>query len=461
MSHGVFPGLVLLAWIPFTLVMFQRFDVAKATAISMFSAVMFLPEHAHYDLPLTPDLDKGNLSNVVLVLILLFQYPRQRNSARLGSGPEAVFVLLPLAHIATWLTNRDPLVYGIAQKTFLPGMGLRDALSGIIWDAFGLLFPFLVGRIAFQSLGDLRRLLHIFAMVGIVYIPMIFFELRFSPQLHTWIYGYPAIVEFLQTLRWGGYRPYVFTRHGIALALIIFGSLMSAGALYRGRLFLLGTKSSVLVWVLFVVMILIKSTGAIVYAVATLPLQLATRVKMQMRVASVIGLIAITYPYLRSQDLVPVDDITEAAMMISEDRAGSLRFRFDNEEILLEKAQERLMFGWGGYGRPRVYSDWDGQDISVTDGYWIIRLGAFGLIGMFVPFFLLVFPVLFSARRTKRFPDSPPLYLLGGLALYVAINALELVPNSLTYSLPLVLAGALFSTSRQSALRGAPMQRRA
>jgi hypothetical protein len=63
------------------------------------------------------------------------------------------------------------------------------------------------------------------------------------------------------------------------------------------------------------------------------------------------------------------------------ERAQSLWTRIDNENILIEKALEKKIFGWGGWGRSRVYDE-EGQDITITDGLWIIVFGKNGMIGL-------------------------------------------------------------------------------
>ncbi len=56
---------------------------------------------------------------------------------------------------------------------------------------------------------------------------------------------------------------------------------------------------------------------------------------------------------------------------VSADRANSLRHRLNNEDMLLSRAFESPLFGWGGWGRNRVYDE-NGKDLTVTDGLWII-----------------------------------------------------------------------------------------
>ena len=74
------------------------------------------------------------------------------------------------------------------------------------------------------------------------------------------------------------------------------------------------------------------------------------------------------------------------------ERAESLQFRFEQERLLLDHAWKRVWFGWGRFGRNRVYNE-EGKDISVTDGRWIITMGSFGFVGFAAEFGLLALSV--------------------------------------------------------------------
>src|SRR6185312_13130398 len=125
------------------------------------------------------------------------------------------------------------------------------------------------------------------------------------------------------------------------------------------------------------------------------------------------------------------DTIVDIAMSINDQRGLSLKFRFDQEEALLKRASQRFLFGWGRYGRNRVYvENWQGigVDASVTDGEWIITLGQFGIFGFLAEFGLLAITVLralTAARFAETFRDT---VFLAGLALIVAINIVDLLP---------------------------------
>ena len=123
----------------------------------------------------------------------------------------------------------------------------------------------------------------------------------------------------------------------------------------------------------------------------------------QLRVALVLVTIALVYPTLRFVDIFPTGSMVDAAFMIDPERGQSLHFRFYNEDKLLQRASERLFFGWGRWGRSCIYTtEASGKDISVTDGNWIITIGQFGLFGFFAQYGLLALPI-FRAAAALRF----------------------------------------------------------
>ncbi|MCK9912753.1 hypothetical protein MXD81_26600, partial [Microbacteriaceae bacterium K1510] len=80
--------------------------------------------------------------------------------------------------------------------------------------------------------------------------------------------------------------------------------------------------------------------------------------------AAALVLLALLYPSLRASDLFPTTQLYNMALSVSEDRAGSLKFRFDQEQQLLDHARERFLFGWGRFGRNRLYDESSGDDLS-------------------------------------------------------------------------------------------------
>jgi hypothetical protein len=169
----------------------------------------------------------------------------------------------------------------------------------------------------------------------------------------------------------------------------------------------------------------------------------------------ILATFAASYPLLRTADLVPTNYMVEAARYGSDDRADSLQFRFDHEKQMLDRASQRIMFGWGRWGRSRVYDDW-GNDISVTDGRWAITLGQFGIVGFLAEFGLLALTVFRAARVLKFAETERDSIFLGALALIIAINMIDLLPNASLSPWTWLLAGTLLG--RAEALRGTARQ---
>jgi hypothetical protein len=155
-------------------------------------------------------------------------------------------------------------------------------------------------------------------------------------------------------------------------------------------------------------------------------------------------------------DLIPTRMLLDWSASYSADREESLAFRFTQEGQLLERASQRFMFGWGGYSRGHVYDIESGRDTSVTDGRWIIALGSWGLFGFLAEFGLLTLPI-FRAAAALRFAESGrDLVFIAALALMLAINVVDLLPNSPLQPWTWLICGALLG--RAEALR-APVRR--
>ena len=205
------------------------------------------------------------------------------------------------------------------------------------------------------------------------------------------------------------------------------------------------------------ILVLCKSIGALVYGVVLVPLVRLAKPRLQLRIAMVLVTIVVAYPLLRIADLVPTTYVFDAARLISEERADSLQFRFDHEKALLQRASQRTLFGWGRFGRSRIFDEW-GNDISVTDGRWIITLGQFGIFGFLAEFGLLAWPVVRAASASQISKSGRDSIFLGALALIVAINMIDLLPNAPLSPWTWLLTGALLG--RAEALRGVARQMR-
>ncbi|MDF2231625.1 hypothetical protein P2H44_03575 [Albimonas sp. CAU 1670] len=445
---------VLLGWPVVAYLLFTRTSRAAAVIWTILVAHMVLPSNMEVDFPLLPAFDRDTVPAMAALALCLLGFGLVRKgrgkvegaeSERPGWLPQSwllrllLFVMV-LSPLVTGYLNSDPLAYGSADWGFrrLKGMELYDGLSLTLSQAM-LLLPLLLGR---RLLGDpkaLRLLLWCMVVIGLVYTLPILFELRMSPQLHTWIYGYYPH-ESWQNARFGGWRPQVFFQHGLRLAVTM--SVIVVAAMMIPRLMPAARK---MVWRLgaawlTTIFVLSKSTGAILFAAAAAPFAMFATKRLQILVAAAVSLLVFIYPAARGIDLVPTERLVSFAETISAARAESLSFRFKNEDLLLEKAADRSVFGWGSFGRGRVYDDATGRDLAITDGMWIIIFGSRGWAGYLATFGLLTLPALMLMRRWR----SEHLALEGtAVALALSLNLLDLLLNSGLTSMTWLLAGAL------------------
>ena len=431
---------MLLIWPLVTLGLFKRMPPARAFILSMVAGYLILPEPpATFDFPLLPPFTKHNIPAFSSFICLLWMYGKQGPllpESALGKVLVLTFVFSPSM---TVFTNAEPVFWG---EIGLPGLGPKDAIALTITQ-FLLIIPFLLARQFLNSPEAQREILVALMWGGLCYSLLMLIEMRLSPQLNLWVYGYYQHF-FGQSIRFGGYRPVVFLYHGLWVAFFVFTSVIAAWALWkydterktRLKLFAFAVY-------LTVIIVLAKSLGALIFAVGALPLVLFTGPKMQIKVAMVIGLLAVAYPVMKGAYLIPEQRLLAKAEAIDPDRAASLDFRFDNERILMERAEKKPFFGWGSWGRNHILDPISGILLTVTDGRWIIAIGVYGWVGFVAEFGLLVLPILLLWREAiarRRDPVSP---FIAPLSLILAINVFDMLPNATLTPLTWLLAGAL------------------
>jgi hypothetical protein len=431
-----FATFALLSWPLASLYLYLTRSLQTATIWTILAAQCLLPVGAFIKIEMIPTFDKTSVPNLCIFFGCLAARRSLQIFRRFGLT-EILIVMYLLGPILTSRNNGDSIIIG---DSILPGVGLYDALSAVEFG-FIQLIPFFVGRQFLGHADSNREIFRALVIAGLVYsIPMLF-EIRFSPQLHYWIYGYSPS-EFLQSVRDGGFRPMVFMGHGLIVAIFAMMALVSAVTLWRLRDPVVKIPNSAIVGYLSIILVLCKSLGALLYGGALAPLVRFASPKIQVRVAVVIACFSLLYPILRSLDCVPTALMFQVAQAISDDRAASLQFRFNNEDQLLKRAFDKPTFGWGRFGRSRVYSE-SGRDESVTDGRWIITIGQYGIFGFVAEFGLLLIAV-FRAPKSISFANSTrDEILFSALALIVATNVLDLLPNSSLLAWTWLLAGAL------------------
>ncbi len=440
--------MMLISWPLVSLFLFLRLPLERAILWCIIGGYLVLPPLAEFDLPLVPDMDKFSIPSVMAFGLCLFLL---RKPVPIWPEPwlaRIALLLFVTCVIPTVLTNADPILFRVLQNSdpivfltdMLPGLRWRD-LGSVIINQTILLMPFLLARRYLSDEKGQKELLMALCLAGLAYSLPALFEVRFSPQLNTWIYGFFQH-DFSQMMRQGGFRPIVFLPHALWLAVFVFSCVVAATALARAAA-ADRTRFALAAAYLFGVLVLCKSLASLAYGLAIVPLVAFASPRWQVRLAVLIAIVAITYPMLRNFGMIPTDQILAQAEAISAERAQSLGYRFDNEAMMLARAAEKTWFGWGGWGRNLVRDLETGQIISVPDGRWIITFGTFGWLGYIAEMGLLTLPIFLLAKEIHR---ARPLQLspyATPLALILAATLADMLLNDTLIPITWLCAGSV------------------
>ena len=448
--------LIFLFWIPIAIWGARRWPPAKAGMLLMLLPLMFLPELVTVNLPGLPTLGKAEFAKIIMLLGVLLFHRQRLASISLPRWSRVVILMLLGGTVLTVFTNMDPIPHPGSK---LLGHQPFDAVTASLKDVLDYVLPFVLGLALFRDARDIRTLFGSLAGATIIYGLFQLVEVRLSPQFNNWVYGYFQH-SWEQMVRDGGFRPIVFMAHGLTVAMFTMTGILSSAVLQKIKLPVFGKKAVWATSFLFVVLVLNKSVAALLYSIAGTLLIFFFTPKTQLRAAVVMAVIVLSYPTLRSADLVPVDTVSEVMTeQFGKERGRSLMVRITNEKLLLGRALERPLFGWGTYGRPLLYDPETGRQLSIPDGEWIVTLGKSGFVGFYAKFLLLLIPLFVAARQSKYLLNDTHRRLLAGLALIIGFSAFDMVPNSDAYRLPFMYSGALLSAST-AMMRYAARQRR-
>lgn len=432
----------LLLYVPIAVLLFQTMDRVRATAIALLGGTLFLPERIEFDLPAIPPLDKHSIS-CLMVFIMLKVGRKDQVPGRGSWFVPLMIVIAAVGAIGTTMTNRDTLV--LSEVVVKQGLTSRDLISMLSRSLLFMVLPFWIGKTVFNTRANVTQLLKITTWFGVVYALLMLVEIRLSPQLNVWVYGFRQH-SWSQFLRGDGYRPIVFLEHGLATTLYCVTSIFCAVTLGKAKQFLGSIPPYLVAGFLFIVLALSNSLGALIFGVVVTPILWVGHPRLLSLVASMMAFFVLLVPFLRLFELLPVSDLVHWIARYDADRAQSLGFRFDMEEILIRKAADRLWFGFGGFDRSRIFND-EGEDLVVTDSAWIILLGRQGVLGFLLLFLLLLVPIWAARKHIARVPDPSERALFSGVVIIVAVNTFDLLLNGLFTYLPLLFAGALFGYS--------------
>jgi hypothetical protein len=438
--------LVTLGWVLVGIVLFMKRDKRRACLLVVLLGWLFLPvmrttsvspgEPLALSLPGLKFTKANAIAYAVLAGAMLFDRKRWL-SLRPG------LVDLPML---CWCIC--PLISSLSND-----LGWYDGLSSVLDQVMGWGVLYRAGRVYFRTLDEFRELALAILTITIIYMPLCWFEMRMSPQLHNILYGYLQH-EFSQTVRLGGYRPMVFLPHPLVVAMwmcmasVLLFWLWYCGAVKKIRgIPMIGSVSAQLaLGMIAMTSLMCRSMAAIVFCFTGMLALLLSRWTQSALLLGALLIVSPIYISVRATGIWTGEDLVEwLEENVSQDRADSLRFRMDNENILAAKAIERPWFGWAGWGRSRVLNEW-GQDISVTDGGWIIAFGERGLFGLVAWCIVILLP---SARFLKDVPprlwSHPQIAPLAAVAAILILNTVNNMLNVDTDPVYVLAIGGMMS----------------
>lgn len=427
----------MVLWIPLTVVLVAVLRWPRGPIVALLAGALLLPMGV-YILPGLPDYTKASATTLGAAI------------GALVARPNALFAIRP-----SWY---DVPVIGVLVSPFVSSMinqfGPYEGLSGVLEAMLIWVLPYLIGRMCIRTGAQASDVLLCVVVATVVYLPLVLYELRMSPQLHRMIYGwFPH--DFSQVKRGDSWRPQVFMQHGLALAAFMMSAALCAGSLavLRIKPRLLSVSMWVIVAVLGLTSLMVRSTGA--FALLIVGMASLATIRLTHRVWPIWCLAAVPPLYIAARVFLkwePEAVVNAATALFGSERSGSLAIRLRSETLLLGEVRPSLWLGAGRF-------EWSGIRIDeerlIPDGLWMIVLGQRGLAGVVSTFGLLLVPVAAFLGRFRQIAGRDRTAVSAGLvlALLVSLHAVDSLLNAMLNPIFVAMAGGLVSLATASASR--------
>jgi len=419
-------ALTLLCYIPFAITLFAFLPPRKAVIYGFLIAWLFLPM-SHLPLHGFTDLNKMSVACVGTLLgALIFDSTTVFSfRAKIWDIPMLIWCICPF--ISSMGNNRGPY----------------DGLSSLAYQTTSWGLPYLVGRIYFNDLKGLRELAIAIVVGGLIYVPLCWFEIRMSPQLHAMVYGYHQH-DFSQTIRYGGYRPMIFMEHGLAVASWMGTASLTAFWLWRcktgEKVFGMGMGWASVI--LIGTTLCLRSLGAeCLMMVGLIMLSLTTYTRSLLWIF-LLTLIPPTWVTIRTANWWDGKNFLEFVEKHDPRTYESMHMRFRSERILADKALTSPIYGWTPWHfmTPQNKNETRG----VPDQLWIIAFGQFGLIGLVSLTVALLMPIWLVARKIPvRYWLHPGAAAPAALAMILTLHMIDNLFNAMINPIFIICAGGL------------------
>lgn len=329
------------------------------------------------------------------------------------------------------------------------GYGLYDAASSLVNRFLLHGIPYLLGRIFIVDSKDRKFLMEQFFLAAVVYVPLCWFEIRFSPQLHKIVYGFHPH-QFAQTVRSVGWRPVVFMKHGLQVALFLLTAAIVAlnyiryGIyLYRDNKFL----SSLFAFFIVVTVYATQSYFAFIKLSFYLFLYAIPHLLDSRSFYFVFTTFHFTYVFSRVNLIYLGDSLVQFIESIRVDpiRVKSVQFRFAQENsAIAEVSAQNPIFGLHTWSEPATT-----QEISrgnfIFDSAWSLVYRVNGLVGLFFYLATFILPVIhwcFSSLKNIKTEDRA--FLSASVAVFTVL-CLHNVMNTFDSPLYYIMLGSFYN----------------
>lgn len=405
-------NVALLGFVPIALAIAALVRGPMGIAAVIVGGWLFLPSGRGFNLPGLPPYNKPMAITLAALLATMIFRPGDLLSLRPRwfDIPAVAWCITPLF---SSLTN---------------GLGLYDGASEVYGQVMLWGIPYLIGRTVFRSPGAAKSFVIAIFVGGLVYVPLCLWESRMSPQLHLQVFGYRPS-KFTMVYRLGGYRPIVFTRHGLELGMFMtMASVAGVWIWFSGlRRRVMGMRARWAAIGLYLVTLWCRSMSGIALLLMGSTAQWMTRARPAAKWI-LVAMAALPFAYMSVRipgvwEGEPLLTIVEA---IDAQRAVSFQARFDGEDAVLENARRKLLLGWGGHGGGRASQQDD--DLVPVDGLWVIYLGKYGLLGVVSFFMAQQLPTLLflwrSPGRMLLRHTMAPAAAMATILVLVGLNSL-------------------------------------
>ena len=425
---GPLTYLAMFGWPPLIVYLFRWLPSGWAFPISFVMGFLFLPQ-AVFPISGLPSYSRMAATTLgVIIATLLFDIKRFRSiQFNWFDIPILIWCLCPFA---TSITN---------------DLGWYDGFRAASDQTIGWGAPYFLGRLYLQELEAFRKLAILIFVGAILYIPFCLFEFRAGPVVHEMIYGF-SVAPYINAARPIGYRPVVFLTTGLMTGIWLMMATILGVWLWKTGVFkqLWGVHIKWFIGAITFAFILSQSMSALISTVMGITILFLAKWARTAFMLLILIVALPAYLYFPSTGNMDIDGTISIVMQtMGPNRAFSLETRFRAEEVLVAKARERMIFGWGGWGRNRVL-DLLGKDVAITDSQWVLAYGTTGMIGL-VSFtvWLLLPTVVFILYFPAYLWHDRRLAPVAAMAVILPFYMLDCILNAMPNAIIIIINGGM------------------